>query len=995
MKTTRIDDLIKEFDGLILSSSPWIGRFRSEIQFARGFIDILPENSDVWIPLLEIAIRHVVDSCRSAAVGEIEEAVKYAETMLEPIGRVAKKYNVHCVGHAHADMNWMWPWHETVSICHDTFQTVDRLMNEFPEFKFSQSQISTYSAMEQYVPELFDTITKRIGQGRWEPVASMWVEGDKNLASGEILCRHILYSKRYLREKFGIPFDAVCIDWEPDTFGHAYTLPGILNRGGITRYYHARTGPAKWLMWWVGPDGSRVLRFNGRSTYGGAIDPNQITRHFIDYVAETGLKDFMYVYGVGDHGGGPTRNDLLNVQNLSQWPVYPNVVLSTTDAYFSAVESADPNLPVHQGELNFVFEGCYTSQSGIKRANRVSENILVETEVVAAIAGLIGGFDYPHEEIASAWKKAMFNQFHDILPGSGINETYEYSQGLFQDIQAQCMSVKTRALRRIASAIDTSDAFDLAESDDSNSGPGLGAGAGDNSVMGGVSAYSAGNRDCEIMLIFNPLPFRRMEMVEAKIWNRDMPADRIIVDDDEGHRTVGQVLETGYYWGHTFTRILFPADIPAAGYRVYKIQVSDEPVVELKHQPAAGWQGINFIREPVEPLTLDDNVSMPAEGVMENRYLRVETDTSSGAIRSLIDKETGCELVAEGGLIGALELWNEVPHPMNSWEIGPISRSSIVMGGCPVDKATGSSFAMERDSSFGSMATLFTQSGPHRASIQVGHKIGNSRARLEVALSAGSRSVEFRVVLDWREFGNSDIGVPMLKAAFPLRLLNPKAYREIPFGSIECLTTGQEVPALTWINVSGKHMDTDHEYSVTLVNADKYGHSVTDNVPRLTLLRSTYDPDTTPEIGHHDIRFELHIDREKTMPGRLSRLGNAFNLPVSVMSIPAQRGEMPAHGSFVEVLSPNIIMTAFKHSEESNAVVVRLVEMNGEPTRARLRFPYSDLGATKIVEVDVLEQPIAESNVVIEGDVVAVDIPAYAFTSIMLINPSLWNCIES
>jgi len=165
-------------------------------------------------------------------------------------------------------------------------------------------------------------IKRRIKEGRWEPTASMWVETSKNLASGEILCRHLLYTRRYLKERFGLPYNAVKVDWSPDTFGHAHTLPTILARGGVSRYYHFRTGPNKWLIRWQGPDGSQVLLFLDKATYNGPIDPKAIADHLIDYVRETSLKDYLYVYGVGDHGGGPTRRDLAKASEISAWPIF-------------------------------------------------------------------------------------------------------------------------------------------------------------------------------------------------------------------------------------------------------------------------------------------------------------------------------------------------------------------------------------------------------------------------------------------------------------------------------------------------------------------------------------------------------------------------------------------------------------------------------------------------------------------------------------------------
>jgi len=321
-------------------------RIRSELQFAAAMAEAHPQHRAVWEELIVQASRLVASRVASGTAADLAGAVQEAEKLLAPLGEVAKGYTIHCVGHAHIDMNWMWSWPETVATTNDTFTTVDRLMDEFPTFRFSQSQASTYLAMEQHCPEVFEMIKRRVAEGRWEVTANMWVEGDKNLANGEILCRHLLYTKRYFKEKLGIDYDAVKIDWEPDTFGHAHTLPAILTRAGVRRYYFCRTGPAPRLFWWQAPDGSRVLAFDdGILWYNGEITTD-MTRLLFEFEKATGLKDYLFVYGVGDHGGGPTRRDLCAALEMDSWPIWPNVRLSTTDEFFSIAERSAGELPV-------------------------------------------------------------------------------------------------------------------------------------------------------------------------------------------------------------------------------------------------------------------------------------------------------------------------------------------------------------------------------------------------------------------------------------------------------------------------------------------------------------------------------------------------------------------------------------------------------------------------------------------------------------------------
>ena len=917
-----------------------IQRIRQEIEFAGKFADLFPRQRAAWRNLVLRASDLVREKLAAGGAIDLSAVVAEAEKIMAPIGKAAKEYTIHCCGHAHIDMNWMWPWQETISVSHDTFSTVDKLMDEFPEFRFSQSQASTYIGMEEFCPEVFQMIKKRIKEGRWESTASMWVEGDKNMASGEILCRHLLYTRRYFNERFGLPYGAIKIDWECDTFGHCWTLPGILNRGGVTRYYFHRTGPQKWLYWWQSPDGSKVLGFRDKLGYNGQIDA-WISHWLVDYVKETGLKDWMYLYGVGDHGGGPTRRDLMRARELNSWPVFPTVKLSTTDAYYSAVEKHGDKIPVVKSELNYVFEGCYTSQSNIKRANRVSENILPEVEAISVVAGL-AGFPYPKDDLRKGWRMAMFNQFHDILPGSGSHATYEYAQGLFQETQAIAEAIRTRALRKLASRVDTSKAsgVKLPKGDGgAGIGDGTGAGAGDPGIPGGVSAYNVGAVFAEPVLIFNPLGFPRSETVCAKVWNKDFPHDRVSVRDEAGNVTAGQVVGHGNYWGHDFVTVCFPAkDVPGVGYKVYTVDRVAWPV------PTEG-------------------VSMPAHGVMENELVRVEMDEASGAIKHLIDKATGYDMVPEGGLLGVLELHHESPRGMTAWEIGQVNRIT----------------RYAEDGRF-----HVTQRGPHRASVRTDRNVANSRVSVEVGLNAGSPMVDFTVQAHWIEIGDAQVGVPMLKIAFLTKVADPKATYEIAFGSIERPVDGHEVPALKWADLSGKRIGAKGECGITMVNADKYGHNAEENTLRLTLLRSSYEPDPIPETGDHTIRLAIAPHDGMCDVSAATRAGAAFGLPMNVASTDIHAGKLPPSKGFCEVLTPNVMLASVKKAEDSQAVIVRLFEMEGKDTIAKVKLSDIVKSGASAVEVDLMERPLRKSSAKLASGTLSVKIPAFGIASVKI-----------
>jgi alpha-mannosidase len=207
-------------------------------------------------------------------------------------------------------------------------------MRQYPDVTYSQSQASVYALMERYHPPLFEEIQQRVREGRWEISAAHWVEGDKNLASGESLARHLLYTRRYFEEKFGLSAEDLPVDWEPDTFGHANTIPDILAQGGVKFYYSCRTGggfdhevvgpdPRPKLFWWEGPAGGRVLVNRETTWYNSYVNiGDNIALPAVAFWQDTGLTDWLNIYGIGNHGGGPTRTEIDYLTEMNDWPVF-------------------------------------------------------------------------------------------------------------------------------------------------------------------------------------------------------------------------------------------------------------------------------------------------------------------------------------------------------------------------------------------------------------------------------------------------------------------------------------------------------------------------------------------------------------------------------------------------------------------------------------------------------------------------------------------------
>jgi len=947
-------------------------RILAEIDFAARMADAQPDNSPKWWPLITQAARLVAEGVRSGRT-DLPALVSEAEAILSPLGPAAKEYAVYCCGHAHIDMNWMWTWPETVSVTYDTFSTMDQLMDEFPEFHFTQSQASVYVAMQEYAPELFERIKKRVAEGRWEVAASQWVEGSKNLASGEILCRHLLYTRRWLRDALGLPFDAVKIDWEPDTFGHCWTLPGILTRGGVTRYYHHRasgerlramcSGESSQLFWWEGKDGSRVLAFDDSPNgYNNEIVP-RMTHLLFALERHTGLKSILWVYGVGDHGGGPTRRHLRAAQDMAQWPIWPRVKLTTTDAYFTDVEreiaQRDIQLPVHADELNFVFEGCYTSVSRIKFANRQGENDLVDTEVVALAGHRLAGLPYPSQTLTECWRRSMFIQFHDILPGSGVLETREHAMGLFQENLANTGMVRSRALRAIAQRVNTRAVAPARSPEGADQG--LGAGVGNGAWWGSVSAVGAGACGGDPFVVFNPCAFPRDELVTLKVWNRELPDGEVTVRDAQGHTTPGQVIDRGHYWGHQFTTIAFPArDLPAMGYRAYVVDRQRPPQGERAcyvTEDGRAIYGLGYV-----------HAQMLGSVTMGNELLEMVVSPSHGGVISLIDKASGTEFVPPGEVFGCIDREQEAPHGMTAWQLGAI---------------------IERTRPLAFSVMTVVHQGPNLAAVRLSAKHGQSQYDLTIALATGQRRVDFELTVNWLERGDPSTGVPALRASFPVAIDEGQATFEIPFGTIERPTDGEESPALNWADLSGSAWgigdEPEEKLGITLLNNCKYGHQAHDDMLRLTLIRSSYDPDPLPELGLHRIGYAIVPHTGPLDPGSAARAGYAFNHPCIAVSTTVHEGELPPEATGIETLTPNVLVAAVKKAEDSGATIIRLYEIEGRNTDAQIRLAPELVGPTTTASLtDILEQPLPGDGASICGGVLTVTVPAFGIATVRI-----------
>ena len=926
-------------------------RFTEEIDFACRLADTLDRDKGRWAKLIADARRLVADAAAGGEPARVEKAVGQAEELLAPIGKVAKTYTIHCVGHAHIDMNWQWSWPETVSTTIDTFTTILKLMDEFPGLRFTQSQASVYQILIDHAPDLLEAIRRRVEEGRWEIVAAQWVEGDKNLASGESLARHLLYTRRFMREQFNLSPEELPIDWEPDTFGHAVTIPSIVSRGAVSRYYLCRGGhfDKPPVFWWKGPDGRRVLVFHEITWYGGPIVP-QATDPALQFCKQTGLKDWMYVYGVGDHGGGPTRRDIRRVLDMDTWPIFPNFRFGVAGDYFNLLEAHGDRWEELDCELNFEFPGCYTSQSAIKKANRYGEHLCEQAETAATLAYRTLGHEYPAAALRRAWIDTIFGHFHDILPGSGLRETREHHAGLFQNTVATTGAVKTRALRGLAAEVNTDLAATTVAPDGAaeNTRETVGSGMGRGVELGTPSHVAHVDGPPCAFVVFNPTAWPREEVVPVTLWDVPDAAPLIARGPDKALIAIQQVGK-GHYWSHQYVDLLVPVRVPPLGYAAHVVEQGEAPPAarELRHIGAA-HETWGFRAGPLG---------------LENEFLAVEFDAGSGGIRSLVDKQSGRQLADPDNPMALLEYVIERPRSMTAWVIGDVGRRT-----CPV--------AMQ---SFGP-----ENNGPCEASMIGKLRIDDSSLTVRFVLRAGQPWLGIEVAGTWLQRGGREIGTPALRMMFPMALSEARATYEAPFGAIHRdQTAGEEVPSLRFADVTGRVPGSQARAGCTLLNDCKYGHSLDGSTLRLSLIRSSYDPDPLPEIGEHKIKMALSPHGKAPADADLIRLGAAFNHPLQVVATDVHAGRLPSASPAAACRAPGVILSAIKKAEDDDAVIFRLFETAGKDTAAQVTLDASLLGeAATAVEVDLLERDLPASTAKTTAGGFRVSLPAHGIASV-------------
>ena len=400
---------------------------------------------------------HVLYSVAQSMDNYSTQEIQKARETLKPYLSNKNGYSpvtLSAIGHAHLDLAWLWPERETIRKGARTFATALKMMEQFPDYVFGASQAQLYQWIKENYPAIYSRIKERVAEGRWDVQGAMWVEPDTNLAGGEALIRQILYGKEFFKKEFGIDVRTL---WLPDVFGYSAAFPQILVKCGIPYfftnklYYNKNKFPHQTFIW-QGIDGSEVLsHLTPTGTYGSTLSGEDLKRSQDEYRDADISDEAIILYGVSDGGGGPGREHLERLTRLRDLYGHPRMNPGKALDFFERLDLHRDTYARWRGELYFeIHQATYTTQSRIKRFNRLAEQTIRKCEMICSIAARENGVAYPANALERIWKRILFLQFHDILPGSSITRVYEEAEAEYPKLLAELEQLTASAAQTLA-----------------------------------------------------------------------------------------------------------------------------------------------------------------------------------------------------------------------------------------------------------------------------------------------------------------------------------------------------------------------------------------------------------------------------------------------------------------------------------------------------------------------------------------------------------------
>lgn len=795
---------------------------------------------------------------------EMLETVRQGRELLKPLLEARNGTSasaMHCFGHAHLDLAWLWPLAETDRKCGRTFSSQLALMEEYPEYKFLQSQAYLYKVAQHHYPAIYEQVHAAVKRGQWVADGAMWVESDTNLPCGESLIRQFMYGKQFFKEEFGIDSRLM---WLPDVFGYSGALPQIM-KGCRVEYFSTQKifwtydggdlFPYNWF-WWEGIDGTRVLSYI-HNDYNSLTDPKAIASRWNERVQKDGFHaKRLLPFGWGDGGGGPVRDHVEFLRRQTDLEGSPRCAIEPPSAFFDEMVADTASLaqvPAWVGELYFqAHRGTYTTQAHTKKGNRKCEHALHDLEFWGSAATLLRKKTFPAAVTEALWKDVLLNQFHDIIPGSSVHQVYVEAEALYTNVLDKASRETNEALHALC------------------------------------------EDDADALTLFNALSWDRREVIE---------------------------LPDG-----------FEHPVDASGQPLPTQELGGKTLVQTPLIPATGWTTLRRGTAPSAPV----NTLQATPSSLENEYLRI-TLNERGELTSIWDKQSQTELASAP--CNALRLYKDVPNMFDAWDINSQYKQQPV--------ALDSTAEIE-----------VAAAGPLVAIVRVKRQIHASEFSQEIILRAGSRRVEFRTNVEWREDHK------LLKVNFPVTVRSEEALQEIQFGYVARPTHATRLYDANRFEVCNHRWTALAEANrgAAVLNDCKYGVSVEGNSINLTLLRSPLAPDMTADRRSHQFTYAFYAWEG------CSFLDSGVQKEAYELNAPLQTARGTAgEGHLFSVSAPNVILETVKLAEDgSGDLIVRLYEAGRTTTRAELEV---HLPVTRARLTNMLEE--TEGDLAMDGSKLA------------------------
>ncbi len=901
--------------GALVQSYCWYEHQNPEVD--PGFIADELEILEIFLegsklePDLEESLAQIAWESLPENVLGFERSLSNLRNSIQAIIPNLEQYKISLLGHAHLDLAWLWPVAETWEAAQRTFESVLNLQQDFPNLIFCHSSPALYDWIEKNRPDLFIEIQNKVKQGVWEITAGLWVEPELNIINGESLVRQVLYGQRYCLEKFG---ELSKTAWLPDTFGFCWQLPQIFKQGGIDYFI---TQKLRWndttkfpygLFWWEGLDQTKILSFM-TALIGERIDPVKMAKYAVEWKQQTGFNQSFWLPGVGDHGGGPTRDMLEMEKRWQQSDIFPQCQFQKVTDYLNDIlKTNNSELPVWSDELYLEFHrGCYTTHADQKRFNRHCETLLYQAELFASLATISTNRPYPKAELETAWKITLFNQFHDILPGSSIHQVYEDANQDWKNVIEICNKIIEESLDAIATTLTS------------------------NSI---IPDSPVENSPKNTIVIFNSLNWSRSEVVRVPL--PDLETAWQITD------TTGEQQSIQYSRDASGKpQLLFVAkNVPAVGYRVFNLGRVEAGTLDKS------WKSIYMGASiPHYDISLTQNSEivnshqLESEKIeFENEFLRVKIDPETGNLIELFDIKNQKQIL-EPNREHELQFFQDQGQYWDGWNIDPNYQQYPLPA--PELKSID-----------------WIEQGSIEWRLRVVKIFNQSEFQQDYILQADCPILKIETTVNWQERHI------LVKAAFPLTISSEIASYEIPCGVIERPTNPQtdqekakwEVPAIHWADIS------QSDYGVSILNDCKYGYDAKPNQLRLTVLRSSTWPDEQADLGIHQFSYGIYPHVGNWKQGKTVHRGYELNCPLQTrIYSPLQlSSEQAGINSFLDLQSENLILMALKQSEDHpESWIIRCYECEGKEAILNLE---SSLGLTIENSVNLLEETEETNN---------------------------------